>query len=383
MTLGQTPKQIEALQVYREQGENATKAARVLGMKPRAAQDLIKRALKWEAADPGLKAAMASTGLGVETVTGGWRIVQETMPDGTIIRNSVRYSVKDQKVDSEDLAEAIKEALKDVPKMVVIDPPKNQKPKDLCTFIPLSDLHVGGEYGDPKYFEVVMETIGELIQALPEAKKAVLIDMGDLLDANDHHGLTPASGNDCDVIRENHLKNTLDALAIMKYASLRLLQTHEEVEVHFLRGNHDETAYIAVMIALDAHFRDNNRINVVVTDDDFRVIEWGKCAVFPHHGDKCKWETLKDIFADQFPDAWARAKHFRFVWTAHVHHDKQREVQGAVCEHFRTLAAPNRWARLKGLFGRGGLQAVTLHKQLGEVARTKRNLVPLLLQDKK
>ena len=89
-----------------------------------------------------------------------------------------------------------------------------------------------------------------------------------------------------------------------------------------------------------------------------------------------------DALRDQFPDAWAAAKYWRFVWTAHVHHDRQREMIGAMGEHFRTLATPNRWAMLKGLFSRGGLQCITLHKKDGEIGRTKANLRPLLLQDK-
>jgi hypothetical protein len=206
--------------------------------------------------------------------------------------------------------------------------------------------------------------------------------MGDLLDANDHKGLTPASGNECDVIRENHLENTINALNIMRYAVGLLLQQHNEIEVHLLRGNHDETAYIGVMVALSVHFKDDPRVNVVVSDDNFRVIPWGKCAVFPHHGDKSKWEDLKDVFSDQFPDAWAKAKYWRFIWTAHVHHDKQKQLVGTDCEHFRTLAKPNNWAQMKGFFTRGGICSVTLHKIDGEVDRKKVNLKPLLLQDK-
>ena len=377
-----TPTQLEALKVYREQGDNATKAAKILGKAPRTVQDLVRKALKWEQVDPGVAASMQASGIGIGTIQGGWRIVEEIMPDGTKIRNSVRYSVKDQPVDSGDLADAIKSALSDlVPREPIVAPVN--LPKDLCNFIPLCDLHVGGEYGDPEYLNVVHDSITRLVGGLPKATKAVLIDMGDLLDANDHHGLTPASGNECDVIRENHLKNTIDALNIMKHAIELLAETHEEVEVHLLRGNHDETAYIGVMVALVIHYKESPSVNIVLSDDNFRVIEWGKCGVFPHHGDKAKWEALKDVFADQFSDAWTRAKFWRFIWTAHVHHDKQRELGGAMGEHFRTLAKPNNWAQMKGLFARGSIQAVTLHKEDGETDRKKVNLPPLLLQDDK
>ena len=374
--------QLEALRVYREQGDNATKAANILGKAPRTVQDLVRKALKWEDVDAGVSASMAATGIGINTIKGGWRIVEEILPDGSKIRNSVRYSVKDQPVDSGDMADAIKLALADVtPRGSIVSP--TNLPADLCNFIPLCDLHVGGEYGDPDYLKVVFDAITELCGDLPVAKKAVLLDMGDLLDANDHHGLTPASGNECDVVRENHLKNTVDAMNIMRHAIELLLTTHEEVEVHLLRGNHDETAYIGVMVALATFYKDVPQVNIILSDDNFRVIEWGKCAVFPHHGDKAKWESLKDVFADQFSEAWARAKFWRFIWTAHVHHDKQRELGGAMGEHFRTLAKPNNWAQMKGLFARGSIQAVTLHKEKGETKRRKVNLPPLLLQDDK
>jgi len=380
-----TDTQREALEAYREHGNNYQAAADALNKSRRTIRELVAKALKWEeiSESPGLAKALHTTGLDGAVVEGGWRITQETLPDGTVVRNSVRYRLKGvQDSTPIDVAQAITESLKTVIPMALIQGPNDKLPAEICNFIPLADLHVGGEYGDPEYKPTVIAAIERLILGLPKASKAVLLDMGDLLDANDHKGLTPASMNECDVIRENHLKNTLDALDIMRYAATRLAETHDEVEVHLLRGNHDETAYIGVMVGLHEYFRDNPRVNIVMTDDDFRVIPWGKCAVFPHHGDKAKWEDLKSVFSDQFCDAWAAAKYWRFIWTAHVHHDKQREMIGAVGEHFRTLAAPNRWAQLKGLFSRGGIQAITLHKEFGETDRKKVNLQPLLLQDK-
>lgn len=374
--MSMTEIQRHRLTVWRENGESFSQTAKLLGINRSTLTESVKKALEWEMASEGELKALANTGIDIGSAKHGWRVIVQ--PDGS--RDSVFWSKQKASIKSEDLATAIVEALQNIPVYPEIPTPLNQ-PEDLCNFLPLADLHVGAEYGDPEYLPVVMETLDSLISALPSAQKAVLLDMGDLLDANDHKGLTPASENNCDVIRENHLKNTIDALSIMLYATKRLAETHEEVEVHLLRGNHDETAYIGVMVALSVHFRDNPRINIVLSDDDFRVISWGKCAVFPHHGDKTRWEDLMNIFSDQFPDAWAAAKYWRFIWTAHVHHDKQRQLIGADAEHFRTLAKPNRWAKLKGFFSRGGIQAITLHKEDGEIGRTKRNLKPLLLQD--
>jgi hypothetical protein len=377
-----THTQAQRLKLWYEHNKNYTKAAEVAGVNKTSFRASITAALVYEQADPGLRSAMDATGIGGGIVTGGWRIVQQTLEDGTIVRNSVNYSVKSEQEDPIDLAQTIIDSLKEAPRAVPLNLPTANLPKDLCNFIPFADLHIGGEYGDPKYLDEVYVAITRLTTDIPKAHKAVLIDMGDLLDANDHKGITPASGNDCDVIRENHLENTINALNIMRYTTGLLLKTHNEVEVHLIRGNHDETSFIGVMVALHAHFKDENRVNIVVTDDNFRVIPWGKCGVFPHHGDKAKWEDLKDVFSDQFPDAWNKAKYWRFIWTAHVHHDKQKQLVGADAEHFRTLAKPNQWAKQKCFFTRGGICAVTLHKEYGEVNRTKVNLKPLLLEDK-
>ena len=376
-----TPLQAEALSLWRKSDENMSKTARKMGKSRSTVQELVERALKWEAAEdsPGQVEALETTGLDIGIARHGWRIVVDKE---TGSRDSVFWVSKNPQIAPESFIQAMKEELKDLHSLAPVSKPMLCD-KDLCNFIPLADLHIGGQYGDPEYLKEIERCTHKLMGSLPRAKKAVIVELGDLLDANDHKGLTPASGNACDVIRENMLKNSQDATRILALFVTLALKTHEEVEVHLLRGNHDETAYIAVMMTLDAFFKDNKRVKIVVTDDDFRVIPWGLCAVFPNHGDKAKWEDLKNVFSDQFPDAWAEAKYWRFVWTAHFHHDRQRDIMGVVAEHFRTLSAPNKWAQQKALFARGGICAVTLHKQDGEVNRTKVNLRPLLLQDRK
>lgn len=377
--MAMTLTQRETLELWRTHRENYAAVALLTGKNESTVRRHVQKALKWEEASEGQKSALEVTGLDIGQARHGWRIVVDP---ATGSRDSVFWKQQaDDDAEPVNMVEVLKASLKTIPPLAKIIPPRNL-PQDLCTFIPLSDLHVGGEYGDPKYLDVCNDAIDELISQLPKATKAVLMDMGDLLDANDHHGLTPASGNNCDVIRENHLKNTCDAVNIMSRAIVRLAETHETVEVHLLRGNHDETAYIGVMVALHYRFANNPQVNIVLSDANFRVIPWGKCGVFPHHGDKAKWEDLKSVFSDQFPEAWAKAKYWRYIWTAHVHHDKQRQLIGADAEHFRTLFAPNNWAQMKGLFSRGGIQAITLHKKWGEKHRNKVNLTPLLLEER-
>lgn len=272
--------------------------------------------------------------------------------------------------DDDSRLEAIKEAVEDVAPLPPIAVKASDGGKDVCNFFPLADLHCGGEYGNPEYEAQLNDLIDRVVSRLPPAEKAVVVDLGDLLDANDHKGTTPASGNNCDVIRDDHFGQLKMAIRVMKRVIYRLAETHPLVEVHMMRGNHDETAYMGVMLALGEHFRESDHVKVIESVDDYRVISWGQCAIFPNHGDRAKWEQLRDIWVTDFADEWAAAKVQRLIWTAHFHSLKSQELAGVTCEGHRSTAKGNRYVHLQGWRSKRGLCAVTLHKTEGEIDRT-------------
>ena len=273
--------------------------------------------------------------------------------------------------------------MSEIPRLAPVTPPYFElNSLDKANWIFLADWHIGGEYGSDHAIAELISSFDDIINRAPCAEKAVICGLGDLLDANDHKGVTPASGNPTDTIRDNHLTNTLTALRVLKHVAMRALATHSEVELHLIRGNHDETAHIAVLIGLAEHFADNPRITVVVPasaeEEEFRVVSWGKCAFFPHHGDKAKPSVLKDVFSDQFPDEWAEAKAWRLIATGHYHRFKAVDLNGAEHRQFGTPHRPNRWARLQGYFSRGRVSILTVHKELGLRDETHSNLQPML-----
>jgi len=371
-----TPEQRDVLDMKERQGMTRKQIASELGISETAVKRRLERArtarvssdTRRESLDPHVVDYLKRAGYSdLSGVHSGW-VPTPAENEGGKEGNVYFYLGKDEQY-IKDLGEAISDALVDHKPLKKIKRPKVTG-EGYCNFVPLADLHLGGEYGNPEYEAVVTEVIDDVVSRLPPAEKAVLVELGDLFDANDHLGVTPASKNNCDVIRENHLATTQLAVKIMKRAIYRLAQTHREVEVHMCRGNHDETAYISVMVALAEHFERSDHVTIVVSDADYRVIPWGECAVFPNHGDKIKWGALKDVWADQFPDEWAAAKMQRLIWTAHFHHRRAEEMIGAEGEHFRTTAAPNKWAQQKGMISRGGMVGVTLHKEWGETGRT-------------
>lgn len=354
-----------------QSGKKIAEIAAETGLTRHAVRRRIDSARKQERLDPQLAARLAEKGIvDLAGLHSGWLLEKDAAGSGSSL---YFYLGPDQEKIS--FVDAIMDVLEDIPRLEPIShAPVPGDPQGYANWVALADLHVGGDYGDPQLVTDFKQAIDDLVRRMPPAEHAVLIELGDLLEANDHKGVTPTSGNPLDVIRHNHLKNTQTAVALVRHALYRLLETHATVEAHFVKGNHDETAFFAVMLALSEHFQDNPRMNIVVSDDEYRVIPWGACAAFPNHGHVLKWDQLKDVFADQFPDEWAAAKAHRVIMTAHYHHDRKRDMVGAVGEHFRTLHRPNKWAKEKGLFSRGSLTAMTVHRDRGEEFRTISNI---------
>lgn len=362
--------QAKCLALMRD-GRNQGEIASALGLTRHQVRRRINGALKAERLDPELRRQLSAKGISdLAGLHSGWLLEKDSLGNG---HSLYFYLGPDQ--EKIDFADAMREVLSEIPRL---EPLRGvavpQKAEGFANWITLADLHVGSDYGNRSTEDDFNQVIDDLVRRLPVAEKAVLIELGDLLDANDHKGVTPTSGNLLEVRKPDHLENTMTAVRIMARAIHRLAETHPSVEVHLIKGNHDTTAYIAVMLALSERFANNPQIHVEVSDAEFRVISWGQCAAFPHHGDTLKWEQLKDVFADQFPDEWAAAKAHRHIMTAHLHHDRKKDLLGCVAEQFRTLHKANAWARAKGLFSRGSLTAITVHKDRGEEHRTISNI---------
>jgi len=367
--------ELEKVLLLKRQGLSRDQICQRLNLSLDQVKRRLELARRRERMDPEILGKLENHGLSdLGGLHSGWIMSKDENGSGA----SLYFKVDGSEDEKLSFAEAIMEVLKDIPKISPIKLKRDvSEAEDYATWLALADLHVGGNYDDPILEEDFNGAIDDLISRLPLATHAVLLELGDLLEMNDHKGETPGSGNrlETKLGPEAYLKTIQIAVKLMRRAIYRLLETHETVEVHFLKGNHDPTAHVAVLLALSEHFSKNSRVDIKVVYEEFRVISWGQCAVFPHHGDTLRWEELKDVFADQFPEEWAKATAHRHIMTAHFHHDRKRDHVGVVCEHFRTLQRPNKWAQSKGMFSRGSLTALTVHKSKGIHYRTVSNVV--------
>lgn len=370
-----TPEQIRAQQEdcmrLRRTGAKLAEIAKQTGLSIDQVRRRINGARKRERLDPQLARRLEAQGItDFQGLHSGWLLEKDEDGSGSSL-----YFYLGPDEEKISFAEAILEVLGEIPRLPQLPPPLvDPAGKGYANWIMLADLHLGQDYGNPELEQDFRAAIDRLVVTMQPAEKAFLFELGDLFDANDHKGITPGSGNLLEVKKYAHLENTKLGVKLLRWAIYRLLEVRREVEVHFIPGNHDETAYVAVMLALQEHFGDNPRVNIVVSDAPFRVVPWGQCAAFPNHGDKLSWEALKGVWTDVFPDEWAAARIHRHILTAHLHTDRKKDLGKCVAEHFRTLSKPNEWARGKGLFGYGTLTSTWVHKDRGEEGRASFNI---------
>jgi hypothetical protein len=148
------------------------------------------------------------------------------------------------------------------------------------------------------------------------------------------------------------------------------LTKHNRVKLRILPGNHNPHSYMAIVFAMVERYRDNPRVKVYSNPSEFFVMEHGRVLIAAHHGDKGKAARLAEFIADEFAEMWGRTKH-RFLWTGHLHHHKSQDIGGLQWEQLRALTARDAYAVSHAYCARAQLQAITYHRERGEVMRVK------------
>jgi hypothetical protein len=363
-----TPKQREALDAVEKHG-SIRKAAKALGIAYSAAQERYSRAKKHLDTDPAIQGAMSEVGMqDAGVLHSGW-----VKTDGASLY--FKMPVDDHR---RDLLAEVKEYFTDLKPIKPTPPPDQPCDKDLMTVYPVPDAHIGmrawkPEAGEDYDIDIAVDRIksgiSDCVNASPSSSEALVIALGDLLHANDQTNMTPASKHVLDV-DTRHYKTLDAAIYAMACAAEIAAQKHDKVTVIVQRGNHDETAYMAVMFALAERYRDDPRITVQKHPGEFFVAEHGQCLIASQHGDKAKAERLVMALADQWPEMWGRTR-YRYYFTGHLHHSKMQDVGGVQVEQLRAVTARDAYAASHAYVARSEMQAITYHKDRGEISRVK------------
>lgn len=74
-----------------------------------------------------------------------------------------------------------------------------------------------------------------------------------------------------------------------------ILERHQRLTVRVLRGNHDPHSHLVLTFALAERNQMEPRVTVDNHPRDLFMFQWGRCAIFAHHGDKgnrSKWRFI-------------------------------------------------------------------------------------------
>jgi len=365
---------LEALEAYERHYKSWKRAADEIGLSKHGFEHRLKIARKRGLhLSSGARRAMQGAGVSGTEARGGW--IHNYDEEGK--KTGATYWKAPTQDDIEDIGDKIRSALDGLPAISVVPAPQHVN-ADLLTVYPIADAHIGmkawadeaGEDYDAKIATDRLQSwIAQCVDASPASEQAIILDVGDLTHADDHSNMTPASKHVLDV-DTRHMK-TLDMTIVALSTSIECaLRKHDKVTVRILRGNHNPNAYLTVMFALSERFRDNPRVTVEKNPDDFFAFEFGQVMICAHHGDKAKADRMVMRMADAHAEMWGRTLH-RFLFTGHLHHHKSQDIGGVQWEQLRAVTVKDAYAASHSYSARSQLQAITFHKDNGEISRVK------------
>lgn len=250
---------------------------------------------------------------------------------------------------------------------------------DLLAVYPLGDPHFGmyawaQEAGDDfdltEAERLTCGAIDRLVAAAPAAHTGLLLNLGDFFHADDSRNQTPNSGHALDV-DSRYAKVLQVGLRAVVYCLRRMLEKHQRVEAWMMPGNHDPHASFALALALDAFFANEPRVQVDLSPALFKFREFGRVLIGAHHGHATKTADLPAVMAHDQAEAWGRTR-YRYWYCGHIHHKfRDKEHPGVIVETFRTLAARDAWHSGKGYRAGRDAQLIVLHREFGEIQRTR------------
>jgi hypothetical protein len=209
-----------------------------------------------------------------------------------------------------------------------------------------------------------------MMEGSPDSDRGVLAQLGDFLHWDGLEAVTPQNKHLLDA-DTRYTKLARLALDVTENAVEMLLEKHKEVDVFLLEGNHDIVSSVWLREAISRIFRDNKRCRVHTSPKPYYALLFGDVFLGYHHGHLTKLKDLTEYFssAEDFRPMWGAAK-YTYLHCGHLHHHEKKEAGGAIVEQHPTLAANDAFAARNGYVNQRRTQAITYHKNDGEIARS-------------
>lgn len=283
--------------------------------------------------------------------------------------------------DKEKLAEMMRAAVEALKSEIVpahaTPRPQVQFNDDLLNLYVLTDYHLGmfswhEETGADWDMKIAEQTLNDWVDAAvassPNAKTAVLANIGDLLHWDGMDAVTPASKHllDADTRFQKLIRV---AIRMIRNYIAKLLAKYDNVHVIMADANHDPAseAWLREMFAV--FYENEPRVTVDTTADTYYCYEHGLTSLFFHHGHKRKPANIDTVFAAKFREVFGRTK-YSYAHMGHLHSIDVKETNLMLVEQHRTLAAPDAYASRGGWISGRDAKVITYHKDYGKVAES-------------
>ena len=291
--------------------------------------------------------------------------------------------VKSQ-IDSEKQLEMMREVVASMSEDIKPESPvpsPNINADELLNCFVITDYHMGmladkdevnasGQTGNGDWdLKIAEETLvnwfAEAIRISPEADTAIYAQLGDF-GHYDYEPLTQASKHLLDSDSRN-FKIVRSTIRVTRQVIRMLLEKHNHVHIKWCDANHDPFSAIWMRELLTALYENEPRVVVDNTADTYYAYEFGKTALFFHHGHKRKVANVDTVFAAKYREVFGRTEH-AYAHMGHYHSVDKKETNLMVVEQHRTLASADAYSSRGGWLSGREANVITYHKEYGQVA---------------
>ena len=213
--------------------------------------------------------------------------------------------------------------------------------------------------------DTLVNWFAEAIRISPEADTAIYAQLGDF-GHYDYEPLTQASKHLLDSDSRN-FKIVRATIRVTRQVIRMLLEKHNHVHIKWCDANHDPFSAIWMRELLTALYENEPRVFVDDTADTYYCYEFGKTALFFHHGHKRKVANVDTVFAAKYREVFGRTEH-AYAHMGHYHSVDKKETNLMVVEQHRTLASADAYSSRGGWLSGREANVITYHKEYGQVA---------------
>jgi hypothetical protein len=216
--------------------------------------------------------------------------------------------------------------------------------------------------------QILIDATDRLANRVGDAHTGVLLNVGDFFHA-DSSANTTTKGTPVDV--DTRIGKTFKlAGRLFQVLIDKMLESHSQVVVINVRGNHDSDMACHLSSCLELLYSQEPRVNVLPNYSKFIHYQWHNNLFVFHHGDRMKHEQILQAVIKNLDDEWSQSKN-RYCHLGHIHHHTAREVGSMHFEHWGSLTATDQWHSDSGYGAERSMTAVVYHKESGEDSRVK------------